>query len=205
MMARRHRHWWCSTAGRWTSTGASEYSNGAIDCPGGGARPIACTIWHRLPTLFCIVNCAGRTRSIIGVQSLINAGVPHQVAALRNGTMGWHLQGYRLRAQSEPSRAGMSRPTPWRSLARMRTTVARRAGVTMSSTNRLSPSGRPSPMRARSTSSTCASRKNMRPVTLPGIAERPGRPVGAEGADFLHRRARRAYRAGRRHRRAGPL
>jgi rhodanese-related sulfurtransferase len=40
-----------------------------------------------------VVNCAGRTRSIIGAQSLINAGAPNKVVALRNGTMGWHLAG----------------------------------------------------------------------------------------------------------------
>src|SRR5262249_60126429 len=40
-----------------------------------------------------VVNCAGRTRSIIGAQSLINAGVPNKVVALRNGTMGWNLAG----------------------------------------------------------------------------------------------------------------
>ncbi|HVZ52522.1 MAG TPA: rhodanese-like domain-containing protein, partial [Pseudolabrys sp.] len=40
-----------------------------------------------------VVNCAGRTRSIIGAQSLIDAGVPNKVIALRNGTMGWHLAG----------------------------------------------------------------------------------------------------------------
>jgi len=38
-----------------------------------------------------VVNCAGRTRSIIGAQSLINAGVANKVVALRNGTMGWML------------------------------------------------------------------------------------------------------------------
>jgi rhodanese-related sulfurtransferase len=43
-----------------------------------------------------VVNCAGRTRSIIGAQSLINAGVPNKVVALRNGTMGWHLAGFEL-------------------------------------------------------------------------------------------------------------
>jgi rhodanese-related sulfurtransferase len=42
-----------------------------------------------------VVNCAGRTRSIIGAQSLINAGIPNKVLALRNGTMGWHLTGLR--------------------------------------------------------------------------------------------------------------
>ena len=40
-----------------------------------------------------VVNCAGRTRSIIGAQSLINAGLPNKVVALRNGTMGWTLAG----------------------------------------------------------------------------------------------------------------
>lgn len=43
-----------------------------------------------------IVNCAGRTRSIIGTQSLINAGIPNEVNALRNGTIGWTLAGQEL-------------------------------------------------------------------------------------------------------------
>jgi rhodanese-related sulfurtransferase len=43
-----------------------------------------------------IVNCAGRTRSIIGTQSLVNAGIPNAVAALRNGTIGWKLAGQEL-------------------------------------------------------------------------------------------------------------
>jgi rhodanese-related sulfurtransferase/predicted metal-dependent enzyme (double-stranded beta helix superfamily) len=43
-----------------------------------------------------IVNCAGRTRSIIGTQSLINAGIPNPVSALRNGTIGWTLAGQSL-------------------------------------------------------------------------------------------------------------
>ena len=45
------------------------------------------------PDTLVVVNCAGRTRSIIGAQSLINAGVPNRVVALRNGTMGWSLAG----------------------------------------------------------------------------------------------------------------
>ena len=45
------------------------------------------------PATTIVVNCAGRTRSIIGAQSLINAGVPNKIVALRNGTMGWHLAG----------------------------------------------------------------------------------------------------------------
>ncbi len=43
------------------------------------------------PGTTIIVNCAGRTRSIIGTQSLINAGLPNRVVALRNGTIGWTL------------------------------------------------------------------------------------------------------------------
>src|SRR6202000_601970 len=41
-----------------------------------------------------IVNCAGRTRSIIGTQSLINAGLKNRIFALRNGTTGWTLAGH---------------------------------------------------------------------------------------------------------------
>jgi rhodanese-related sulfurtransferase len=43
------------------------------------------------PDTTIIVNCAGRTRSIIGTQSLINAGIANKVLALRNGTIGWTL------------------------------------------------------------------------------------------------------------------
>jgi len=45
------------------------------------------------PDTTIVVNCAGRTRSIIGTQSLINAGVANKVVALRNGTIGWTLAG----------------------------------------------------------------------------------------------------------------
>jgi rhodanese-related sulfurtransferase len=48
------------------------------------------------PDTTIIVNCAGRTRSIIGAQSLINAGIPNRVVALRNGTIGWKLAGQAL-------------------------------------------------------------------------------------------------------------
>lgn len=48
------------------------------------------------PATQVIVNCAGRTRSIIGTQSLVNAGIPNPVAALRNGTIGWTLAGQQL-------------------------------------------------------------------------------------------------------------
>jgi len=48
------------------------------------------------PDTMVIVNCGGRTRSIIGAQSLINAGVPNKVVSLKNGTQAWHLAGFEV-------------------------------------------------------------------------------------------------------------
>ena len=48
------------------------------------------------PKTFVVVNCAGRTRSIVGAQTLIDAGIPNRVASLRNGTMEWLLSGREL-------------------------------------------------------------------------------------------------------------
>jgi rhodanese-related sulfurtransferase len=45
------------------------------------------------PKTLVVVNCAGRTRSIMGAESLRQAGIPNRVVALRNGTMGWELAG----------------------------------------------------------------------------------------------------------------
>jgi rhodanese-related sulfurtransferase len=46
------------------------------------------------PDTFVVVNCGGRTRSIIGAQSLIDADVPNRVVSLKDGTMAWHLAGF---------------------------------------------------------------------------------------------------------------
>jgi len=43
-----------------------------------------------------IINCAGRTRSIIGAQTLINFGIKNRVYALENGTQGWFLSDLKL-------------------------------------------------------------------------------------------------------------
>ncbi|MDB5433005.1 MAG: sulfurtransferase [Caulobacter sp.] len=80
------------------------------------------------PATTIIVNCAGRTRSIIGAQSLINAGLPNPVVALRNGTIGWTLAGQdldhgQIRRFAEPS---PDLETDARAKARA---VAYRAGV----------------------------------------------------------------------------
>ena len=50
-----------------------------------------------------VVNCAGRTRSIMGAQSLINAGITNEIFALENGTMGWELAGLGLEHGSSES------------------------------------------------------------------------------------------------------
>jgi rhodanese-related sulfurtransferase len=65
---------------------------GGIDVPG---AELAYRV-HDLapdPDTLVVVNCAGRTRSIIGCQSLRNAGIPNPVVALKDGTMGWDLAG----------------------------------------------------------------------------------------------------------------
>ncbi|NKB56069.1 MAG: thiosulfate sulfurtransferase [Alphaproteobacteria bacterium] len=72
-----------------------------MNIPGGIDSPGAELAYHVRdlapnPDTLVVVNCAGRTRSIIGAQSLINAGTPNRVMALTNGTMGWHLAGLEL-------------------------------------------------------------------------------------------------------------
>lgn len=49
-----------------------------------------------------VIHCAGRTRGLIGAQSLINAGVPNPVYALENGTQGWVLSGKELSHANSP-------------------------------------------------------------------------------------------------------
>jgi len=86
---------------------------GALDCPGAELVYRAQEAAPRPETLV-VVNCAGRTRSIIGAQSLINAGIPNRVVALKNGTMGWHLAGLELehgqaRTAAAPSGNGLAK------------------------------------------------------------------------------------------------
>ncbi|MBR0795379.1 thiosulfate sulfurtransferase [Bradyrhizobium jicamae] len=77
------------------------------------------------PDTTVIVNCAGRTRSIIGTQSLINAGLPNKVRALRNGTIGWTLARHRL--EHGAGRRGES--GPFEGAGDKARDVAYRAGV----------------------------------------------------------------------------
>lgn len=80
------------------------------------------------PSTKIIVNCAGRTRSIIGTQSLINAGIPNEVHALRNGTIGWTLAGQTLDRGQSRKFQDVSESTKLTALDRSRN-VAQRAGV----------------------------------------------------------------------------
>lgn len=80
------------------------------------------------PSTTVVVNCAGRTRSIIGAQSLINAQVPNRVMALENGAMGWHLAGFTLERQNAGQSAAARRPNPGATLA-MAAKIAARSGV----------------------------------------------------------------------------
>jgi rhodanese-related sulfurtransferase len=80
------------------------------------------------PDTLVVVNCAGRTRSIIGAQSLINAGVPNKVVALRNGTMGWALAGLACESGRQKRAGAVSSPTlQWAQSAAER--VMRRFGI----------------------------------------------------------------------------
>src|SRR5207244_10092114 len=85
----------------------------AFDCPG---AELVYRVPDRLrsPESLVVVNCAGRTRSIIGAQSLRNAGLANPVMALENGTMGWELAGLPLArgrddALPQPSPAGLAK------------------------------------------------------------------------------------------------
>jgi rhodanese-related sulfurtransferase len=79
-----------------------------MSLPGGISLPGA-ELVHRVRDIvpgsetLVVVNCAGRTRSIIGAQSLIDAGLLNRVVALENGTMGWALSGRELEHNSERS------------------------------------------------------------------------------------------------------
>src|SRR3546814_5330278 len=47
-----------------------------------------------------VINCAGRTRSIIGAQTLINLGIRKPVFALEYGTPGWRSDAHTSELQS---------------------------------------------------------------------------------------------------------
>ena len=142
---------------------------GALDCPGA-------ELVHRIfevaadPDTLVVVNCAGRTRSIIGAQSLRNAGVPHRVVALRNGTMGWTLAGLEL----EHGQREMAPPPRAAALEKARAAagnVAARFGVREATDATYAAGGMA--RTGRCTSSTCARPRSTLPAICPRRRARP--------------------------------
>jgi rhodanese-related sulfurtransferase len=77
---------------------------GALNVPGGELILLADDLASD-PSTTVVVNCGGRTRSIIGTQALRRLGLDN-VTSLKNGTMGWVLAGFELErgATREPPR-----------------------------------------------------------------------------------------------------
>ncbi len=93
-----------------------------------------------------MVNCAGRTRSIMGAESLRRAGIPNKVVALRNGTMGWELAGL----QCEHGRPERFVPgTPRTADLALQTRARLRRGIRRARTDRPSNWRRSRPIRSR--------------------------------------------------------
>lgn len=63
---------------------------GAISCPNGELALRHADLIADADTTV-VVNCAGRTRSIVGAQTLRDLGLPNPIYALENGTQGWYL------------------------------------------------------------------------------------------------------------------
>jgi rhodanese-related sulfurtransferase len=88
---------------------ANEYAN--MNIPGSINVPSSELIYRFnelqvKPDTLVVVNCAGRTRGIIGAQTLINAGMKN-VVWLKGGTPAWQMAGFKLehgstRFASEP-------------------------------------------------------------------------------------------------------
>ena len=84
---------------------------GARCCPNG---ELALRIDELVPDArtTIVVHCAGRTRSIIGAQTLIQLGLPNPIFALENGTQGWALAGLKLAKGPDTQFAAIPRPEP---------------------------------------------------------------------------------------------
>jgi cystathionine beta-lyase len=110
---------------------------GSICCPNG-------ELGYRLPGLLAdettpiVVNCAGRTRSIIGAQTLIDLGVKNPVYALENGTQGWFLADLQLEHGSTRRYPDQIAPADLDKQREAAQTLARRSGVETVSTEHVS-------------------------------------------------------------------
>jgi rhodanese-related sulfurtransferase len=92
-----------------------------VSIPGGIGAPGAELLYRVFdavpsPSTAIVVNCAGRTRAIIGAQALLNGGVRNPVVSLENGTAAWLLAGLEpargaTRQAEPPSAAGLAAAT----------------------------------------------------------------------------------------------
>ena len=171
---------------------------GGIDVPRRRARVPRAEL-AGTPDTLVVVNCAGRTRSIIGAQSLVNAGIPKRVAALRNGTIGWKLAGLTLDRGQSRRFVPVSDERVERARESARA-VAARAGVGRADRSMLSSvAGRRQPNAV-----------SLRRADAGGIRRRPSRRLqvcagrtARAGDRRLRSGSRRPHCAGRRRRRAG--
>jgi rhodanese-related sulfurtransferase len=75
-----------------------------------------------------VINCAGRTRSILGAFQLQRMGIPN-VVALRNGTMGWQLAGHQLETGTQAQRPARYSPEAIEVAERAALEIAKQDGV----------------------------------------------------------------------------
>ncbi len=167
----------------------------ATCCPNG---ELAYRVRRLVPdtTTPIVINCAGRTRSIIGAQTLINLGLPNPVYALENGTQGWYLNDHALEHGGTRRYAADSGNTDLRPAAKA---LAERFGVpTVSGADRAAMGRRcqPQPVSLRR-----AHARGIRSRHAARRAAHARRAIDA-GRRPVRRRARRAARAVRQRRRA---
>ena len=90
-----------------------EYSSfcipGGRSMPGGELAYRIGEIVRQQPDATVVVNCAGRTRSIIGARILQRMGLPN-ITSLKNGTSGWQLAGFQLEQGAD--RLDLPEPSP---------------------------------------------------------------------------------------------
>jgi len=101
--------------------------------PGAVSAPGAELVYRVAPLVpskdtLVVVNCGGRTRSIVGAQALISAGLPNRVVSLKDGTMGWHLAGLEVR-KGAADRAPAPGRVHARRAAEAAERLARRLGI----------------------------------------------------------------------------
>ena len=105
-----------------------------MSLPGAASCPNA-ELGYRLRTLVpdpsttVVINCAGRTRSILGVEGLRLLNVRNPVYALENGTQGWRLAGFDLEHGVPAARLSPPDPAELQRLAALAARVIEEHGL----------------------------------------------------------------------------